>query len=157
MSRRSKPEKRIPSPDPKFRDVQLSVFTNHLMMKGKKSIAEAIVYDALDVIQKRVKDEEPLQVFFKAIKNATPLVEVKARRVGGSTYQVPLEVRGERGFAIACKNVIKFARQRSGLPMAQKLADELMSAYRNEGAAVRKKDETHRMAEASRAFAHYRF
>ena len=157
MSRRNKPTKRVPQPDAKFHDLQVTTFMNHLMMKGKKSISEKIVYGAFELIEKRVKDEVPLEVFKKGIKNATPLVEVKARRVGGSTYQVPLEVRGERGYAIACKNIIKFARQRSGLPMHQKLADEILSAYRNEGSAVRKKDETHRMAEASRAFAHYRF
>lgn len=157
MSRRNKPPKRTARPDAKFGDERVSKFINRMMMRGKKSTSERIFYEAMDTIEKRIKDAKPLEVFHAAVKNATPLVEVKARRVGGSTYQVPLEVRGERGFGVACSNIIKFARTRSGKDMASCLADELLSAYRNEGSAVKKKDETHRMAEASRAFAHYRF
>jgi small subunit ribosomal protein S7 len=157
MSRRNKPEKRTVQPDARFSDERVTRFINRMMLRGKKSVSERIFYNAMETLEKRVKDAKPLDVFHQALKNATPLVEVKARRVGGSTYQVPLEVRGDRGFGIACQNIIKFSRGRSGKNMAICLADELMAAYNNEGASVKKKDETHRMAEASRAFAHYRF
>jgi small subunit ribosomal protein S7 len=132
-------------------------FINRLMQRGKKSVAERIFYNALDVIGERVKDEKPVEVFHKALKRVTPLVEVKARRVGGSTYQVPVEVRPDRGSALASKWIIKFAQTRSSRSMAEKLAEELLSAYRGEGSAIKKKDDTHKMAEANKAFAHYRY
>ena len=157
MSRRHKPAKRIPNIDPKYGSLEVSKFINRLMERGKKSIAERIMYDALEILKKRVKEEEPLKVFEKAVINATPRVEVKARRVGGSTFQVPMEVKPDRGFTLACKSIIRFSKSRSGLGMAQKLADEILAAYKNEGSSIRFKDEKHKMAEASRAFAHYRF
>lgn len=157
MPRRNKPEKRRTPPDARFGDERVARFINRMMLNGKKSTCERIFYNAMETIEKRIKDAKPLDVFHTALKNATPLVEVKARRVGGSTYQVPLEVRVDRGFGIACKNIVKYSRERSGKGMAVCLADELMSAYKNEGSAVRKKEETHKMADASKAFAHYRF
>lgn len=157
MPRRYKPAKRIPNPDPVYNDVEVSKFINRLMQRGKKSTAERIFYQALEALKDRIRDEKPLDVFHKALKKATPLVEVKARRVGGSTYQVPIEVRPDRGSALATGWIIKFAKQRSGKSMDERLAEELLSAYRGEGSAIKKKDDTHKMAEANKAFAHYRY
>jgi small subunit ribosomal protein S7 len=157
MPRRYKPTRRIPAPDPVFNDIEVSKFINRLMLRGKKSVAERIFYQALDVLDKKVPNEKPLDVFHTAVKKVTPLVEVKARRVGGSTYQVPVEVRPDRGKALATGWIIKFANQRSGRSLKEKLAEELLSAYRGEGLAVKKKDDTHKMAEANKAFAHYRY
>ncbi len=157
MPRRYKPARRIPTPDPVFNDVEVSKFINRLMQRGKKSTAERIFYDALDVIGERIRDDKPIEVFQKALKKVTPLVEVKARRVGGSTYQVPVEVRPERGTALASGWIIRFAQQRSSKSMSAKLAEELIAAYRGEGPAVKKRDDTHKMAEANKAFAHYRY
>jgi small subunit ribosomal protein S7 len=157
MPRRYKPAKRIPSPDPLFNNVDVSKFINRLMQRGKKSVAERLFYKSLDVIGTKVKDEKPVEVFVKAMKKVTPLVEVKARRVGGSTYQVPIEVRPERGLALASKWIITYAKQRTGQSMVDKLAEELLAAYRGEGSAIKKKDDTHKMAEANKAFAHYRY
>lgn len=157
MPRRYKPERRIPAPDSVFHDVDVAKFINRLMQRGKKSTAERIFYKALERIGEKIKDEKPVEVFHKALKKATPLVEVKARRVGGSTYQVPVEVRPERGSALASGWIIRFAQQRGSGSMIDRLSEELLSAYRGEGLAIKKKDDTHKMAEANKAFAHYRY
>jgi small subunit ribosomal protein S7 len=132
------------------------MMVRRVMLSGKKSVASRIVYDALNTIQER-SGQDALEVFERAIKNATPLVEVKARRVGGATYQVPMEVRPERGVALALRWLIRFARQRTGRSMSMKLANELMDAANQSGSAIRKREETHKMAEANKAFAHYRY
>ncbi len=157
--RKAKPKKRIILPDPKFNDVLVTRFVNDLMRDGKKSVAYGIFYDALDIVEKRLKDSEvsPLDVWKKALENITPNVEVKSRRVGGATFQVPMEIRPDRKIAISIKNLILFANKRSGKSMAEKLAGEIQSAYNEEGGAYKKKEDTHRMAEANRAFAHFRF
>ncbi|RKD91213.1 30S ribosomal protein S7 [Mangrovibacterium diazotrophicum] len=157
--RKAKPKKRITLPDPKFNDVLVTRFVNDLMIDGKKSIAYGIFYDALTIVENRMKNDEvaPLDVWKKALENVTPAVEVKSRRVGGATFQVPMEIRPERKVSISIKNLILFARKRSGKSMADKLAAEIQAAYNEEGGAFKKKEETHRMAEANRAFAHFRF
>lgn len=157
--RKSKPKKRILLPDPKFNDVLVTRFVNDLMYDGKKSIAYQIFYDAMDIVGNKMKDSElsPLDVFKKALEKITPHVEVKSRRVGGATFQVPMEIRAERKTAISVKNMILFSRKRSGRSMADKLAAEIVAAYNEEGGAFKKKEDTHRMAEANRAFAHFRF
>ena len=157
--RKSKPKKRIILPDPKFNDVLVTRFVNDLMYDGKKSIAYQIFYDAMDIVSVKVKDSEvsPLDVFKKALEKITPHVEVKSRRVGGATFQVPMEIRAERKTSISVKNMILYSRKRSGRSMAEKLAGEIVAAYNEEGGAFKKKEDTHRMAEANRAFAHFRF
>ncbi len=157
--RKAKPKKRITLPDPKFNDVLVTRFVNDLMIDGKKSIAYGIFYDALTIVENRMKNDEvaPLDVWKKALENVTPAVEVKSRRVGGATFQVPMEIRPERKVSISIKNLILYARKRSGKSMADKLAAEIQAAYNEEGGAFKKKEETHRMAEANRAFAHFRF
>jgi len=130
---------------------------NMLMLDGKKSISERIVYDAFDTLKKAVGTNDVLTVFHKAVENVRPHVELKARRVGGATYQIPIEVRHDRGLSLALRWLRNAARTRTGAPMAKKLSDELLSAYKGEGSAVRKREETHKMAEANRAFAHYRW
>ncbi|MCW0482864.1 30S ribosomal protein S7 [Gaoshiqia sediminis] len=157
--RKSKPKKRIILPDPKFNDVLVTRFVNDLMVDGKKSIAYGIFYDALELLGNRLKNEEltPLDVWKKALENVTPAVEVKSRRVGGANFQVPMEIRPERKVSISIKNLILFARKRSGKSMADKLAAEIQAAFNEEGGAFKRKEETHRMAEANRAFAHFRF
>ena len=157
--RKSKPKKRILLPDPKFNDTLVTRFVNDLMVDGKKSTAFKVFYDAIDMVEKRVKDTElsPLDVWKKALVNITPAVEVKSRRVGGATFQVPMEIRPERKNAISMKNMILFARKRSGRSMADKLSAEIVAAFNEEGGAYKKKEDTHRMAEANRAFAHFRF
>ena len=157
--RKSKPKKRIILPDPKFNDVLVTRFVNDLMKHGKKTVAFDIFYDALTIVEQRMKDQElsPLDIWKKALENITPAVEVKSRRVGGATFQVPMEIRHERKAAISIKNLILFARKRSGKSMADKLAAEILAAFNNEGGAFKKKEDTHRMAEANRAFAHFRF
>ena len=157
--RKSKPKKRILLPDPKFNDLLVTRFVNDLMVHGKKSTAYAVFYEAIDMVEKRVKDTEvsPLDVWKKASDNITPGVEVKSRRVGGATFQVPMEVRQERKQSISIKNMIMFARKRSGKSMADKLSAEIVAAFNEEGGAYKKKEDTHRMAEANRAFAHFRF
>lgn len=157
MPRRYKPERRESLPDPVYNNKQVTRFINRLMTRGKKSTAERVFYKALDRISKKIKGEEPLQVFLTAMKKTTPLVEVKARRVGGSTYQVPVEVRPERGEALASGWIIKFAKGRGGRTMDERLSEELMAAYNGEGSSIKKKDDTHKMAEANKAFAHYRY
>jgi small subunit ribosomal protein S7 len=157
--RKSKPKKRIILPDPKFNDVLVTRFVNDLMVDGKKSTAYAVFYQAMEMVEKRAKDTElaPLDVWKKALENITPAVEVKSRRVGGATFQVPMEVRPERKQSISIKNMILFARKRSGKSMADKLSAEIVAAFNEEGGAFKKKEDTHRMAEANRAFAHFRF
>ncbi len=153
--RREVPKRRIPA-DPKFNDVSVTKFMNCLMSEGKKAIAEQIVYGALDVIVDRTR-EDPIRVFKQAVENCEPLVEVKSRRVGGSTYQVPVEVRPERRQALAMRWLIQHARLRGGKSMREKLANELIEASHMRGGAIKKKEDVHRMAEANKAFAHYRW
>jgi small subunit ribosomal protein S7 len=155
MSRRSRPEKPEILGDARFNSVHVQSFINRLMKDGKKSVATTVVYDAMDLIEERTK-RNPLEVFEQAIKNIGPAMEVKPRRVGGATYQVPMEVPPFRRFALASRWLIQAANSRSGKSYAEKLAGELMDAANNTGSAVRKRDETHKMAEANRAFSHYR-
>jgi len=157
--RKSKPKKRILLPDPKFQDVEVTRFVNNMMYSGKKSIAFNIFYDALDIVGNKMKDAEksPLEIWKKALENITPQVEVKSRRVGGATFQVPMEVRPDRKVSISMKNMILFSRKRSGKGMSEKLAAEIVAAFNEEGAAFKRKEDMHRMAEANKAFAHFRF
>ncbi|CAG35849.1 30S ribosomal protein S7 [Desulfotalea psychrophila] len=157
MSRRKTIEKRPVTPDPRFNSVLVAKFTNGLMERGKKSLAQRIFYDAMDLVADRMKDEEPLTVFEEAMEKVRPRVEVKSRRVGGATYQVPMEIRQARRNALAIRWIISYAKSRSGKCMSEKLASEVMDAFNNRGAAVKKRDDTHRMAEANKAFAHYRW
>jgi small subunit ribosomal protein S7 len=157
MSRRRAVQKRPIEADARFNSVLVSKFTNGLMERGKKSVAQRIFYGAMDIVEEKVKDEDPLTIFEEAMEKVRPRVEVKSRRVGGATYQVPMEVRQTRRNALAIRWIISYARSRSGKSMAEKLAAEVMDAYNNRGAAVKKKDDTHRMAEANKAFAHYRW
>ena len=156
MSRRRRAEKRETLPDPKYRDRVLTKFTNSLMYDGKKSIAERIIYGAFDTIEARSKTD-PLKVFHDALDNVRPQVEVRSRRVGGATYQVPVEVRAERSQTLAIRWLIQMSRARSERTMADRLAAELQDAASNRGSAVKKREDTHRMAEANRAFSHYRW
>ena len=156
MPRRREVPKRQILPDPKFHDLLIAKFMNCLMKDGKKAVAEQIVYDAFEVIEQRTK-EDPVRVFHKAVENSRPAVEVKSRRVGGSTYQVPVEVRNERQTALALRWLIDFSRKRPGKRMAEKLANELIEASHQRGGTIKKKEDTHRMAEANKAFAHYRW
>ena len=156
MTRRREVPKRVMLPDPKFKDQTVAKFINVIMLDGKKSIAEGIIYGALDIIQDRGA-EKPLDIFYQALENIRPVVEVKSRRVGGATYQVPVEVRPSRRNALAMRWLVESARKRGEKSMTQRLAGELMDAADNRGAAARKKDEVHRMAEANKAFSHYRF
>ena len=157
MSRRNTADKRVTVPDPRYNNVLVAKFTNGLMERGKKSVARRIFYDAMDLIDTKVPDEEPMLIFEQAMDNVRPRVEVKSRRVGGATYQVPMEVRQARRNALAIRWIISFAQSRSGKSMSENLAAELLDAYNERGAAVKKKDDTHRMAEANKAFAHYRW
>ena len=156
MSRRRRPEKREILPDPKFGDLTLSKFMNSVMLDGKKSVAESIVYGALDNVEARLK-KEPLSVFHEALTNVKPGIEVRSRRVGGATDQVPVEVRVERAPALAIRWLIGAARARSENTLSARLAGELLDAANNRGNAVKKREDTHRMAEANRAFSHYRW
>jgi small subunit ribosomal protein S7 len=156
MARRRRPEKREILPDPRFGDVVLTKFMNLVMYEGKKSVAETIVYGALDNIEARAK-KDPLNVFHEALNNVKPGIEVRSRRVGGATYQVPVEVRPERAQALAIRWLISAARNRSENTMSARLSGELLDASQNRGTAVKKREDTHRMAEANRAFAHYRW
>jgi small subunit ribosomal protein S7 len=156
MSRRSRAEKRDIPADPRFGSPVVTKFVNGMMLGGKKSLAERIVYDAIDILEEK-SGQPGLNVFQQAVTNAKPALEVKSRRVGGATYQVPIEVRPERRQALAIKWLIQFARGRSEKTMAERLAGELLSASRGEGSTIKKKDDTHRMAEANKAFAHYRW
>ena len=156
MSRRRVAAKREVLPDPKFGDKTLAKFINMVMQSGKKSVAEKIVYGALDVVVEKGKGE-PLEVFSKALSNIRPQVEVKSRRVGGATYQVPIEVSNDRGMALAMRWLVDASRARGEKSMGQRLAGEIMDAFEQKGSAVKKREDTHRMAEANRAFAHYRW
>ncbi|HEY9712442.1 MAG TPA: 30S ribosomal protein S7 [Chroococcales cyanobacterium] len=156
MSRRTSAEKRIPEPDPIYQSQLVSRFVNRMMQRGKRSTAQRAFYDSLEILKERSK-QEPMDVFNKAVKNVTPLVEVKARRVGGSTYQVPVEVKQARGVALATQWIITNSRKRPGRTFAERLSSELLDASNGAGNSVRKKDETHKMAEANKAFAHYRY
>ncbi len=156
MSRRRAAEKREILPDPKYGDVLISKFTNGLMLAGKKSVAERIVYGALDVIETKAR-QDPLKVFHEAIENVRPTLEVRSRRVGGATYQVPVEVRAQRRQSLAIRWIVSLARKRSENTMVDRLAGELLDAANNRGAAVKKREDTHRMAEANKAFSHYRW
>ncbi|MDD5634362.1 MAG: 30S ribosomal protein S7 [Candidatus Omnitrophica bacterium] len=155
--RRRRAEKRESLPDPKYNNKLIGKFINMVMDRGKKSLAEKIVYGALDSIKEKVKDKPPIEVLVQALENARPLLEVKARRIGGATYQVPLEVKLERGQFIAMRWIRDFARLQKGKPMDEKLADEIINAYKKEGNSIKKRDDTHKMAEANKAFAHYKW
>jgi len=155
--RKSKPKKRIILPDPKFGDVLVTRFVNNMMIQGKKSTAFIVFYDAMEVVAKKKSEENPLEVWKKALDNVTPLVEVRSRRVGGSTFQIPSEIRPDRRVSMGMKNLILYARKRAGRSMKEKLAAEILAAYNNEGAAYKKKEDTHKMAEANKAFSHFRF
>ena len=156
MSRRSRAEKRETPPDPRFDSPVVTKFINALMLDGKKSTAESIFYDAVELLEQR-SGQPGVNVFLQALNNAKPALEVKSRRVGGATYQVPIEVRPERRSALATRWLISFARGRSEKSMSERLAAELLAASRGEGVTIKKKDDTHRMAEANKAFAHYRW
>jgi small subunit ribosomal protein S7 len=157
--RKGKPKKHVLLPDPKFGDVMVTRFVNDIMKKGKKSIAYTIFYDTLDIIGEKMKDsgKNPLEVWKKALDNVTPLVEVKSRRIGGANFQVPTEVRPERKVSLSVKNIIKYARLRSGKSMSEKLSAEILAAYNNEGGAIKRKEDMHKMAEANKAFAFFKF
>jgi small subunit ribosomal protein S7 len=156
MSRRSQAEKRETPPDPRFQSSAVTKFINNLMLDGKKSIAERIFYDAIDMLEQR-SGQSGLEAFEQALNNAKPALEVKSRRVGGATYQVPIEVRPDRRTALATRWLIGFARARSEKTMAERLAGEFLAASRSEGNTIKRKEDTHRMAEANKAFAHYRW
>jgi len=157
--RKAKPKKRIILPDPKFHDTLVTRFVNMLMLSGKKSVSFNIFYDALEIVANKMKDSEktPLEIWKKALENITPQVEVKSRRVGGATFQVPMEVRPDRKVSLSMKNMILYSRKRTGRGMSDKLAAEIMAAFNEEGAAFKKKEDMHKMAEANKAFAHFRF
>jgi small subunit ribosomal protein S7 len=155
MSRRNKPERRDIIPDVRYGNIQVSNFINYVMRNGKKSVATRMVYDAFDMVEERTK-KSGLEVFEQAMKNGAPVMEVKPRRVGGATYQIPMEVPTFRRFALASRWILQAARSRSGKSFSEKLAGELLDASNNTGTAIRKREETHKMAEANRAFSHYR-
>jgi small subunit ribosomal protein S7 len=156
MPRRAKVFKRNIKPDPKYGNLTVSKFINRLMVRGQKATAEGIIYDAMDIVSKQMK-RDPIEVLEQAIKNATPLLQVKSRRVGGATYQVPIEVRPDRGLSLAMRWLVANSRSRTGKSMAQKLASELSDAAQNQGATIKKREDTHKMAEANKAFAHFRW
>ena len=157
--RKAKPKKRLILPDPRFNDQKVSKFVNHLMYDGKKNLSYEIFYAALEVVGDKMKDAEktPLDIWIEALDKITPQVEVKSRRIGGATFQVPTEIRPDRKESISMKNMILFARKRGGKSMAEKLAAEILDAYNEQGGAFKRKEDLHRMAEANRAFAHFRF
>ncbi|HLV34619.1 MAG TPA: 30S ribosomal protein S7 [Spirillospora sp.] len=155
MPRRNRPAKRQIPPDNKFQNVHVAMFINRMMHGGKKSIAQTIMYRALDIIEERAK-RDPIEVFEQALRNVSPSVEVKPKRVGGSTYQVPMEVPHDRSISLAMRWILEYARGRGGRNMEEKLAAELLDAANGQGNAIKRKDDTHRMAEANRAFAHFR-
>ena len=154
--RRRRPEKRTINPDPIHGDLIVAKFINNLMKNGKKSVAEKIVYNSFELIAKKEKTETPLDIFKKALKNAAPILEVKSRRIGGATYQVPIEIPENRRMALAMRWIISFARSRKGNSMVDRLTSELIAASKNEGSTIKKKEDTHKMAEANKAFAHFR-
>lgn len=156
MRRRRVPKRKV-IPDPKFDSEIVAKFVNALMLKGKKSKAEGIVYGAFEIIKQKLNDPDPLKIFYKALDNVRPRLEVKPRRIGGATYQVPVEVKQDRGTSIAIRWVRDFAKQKKGRSMKERLAEELLSAYKGEGASVKKRDDMHKMAESNKAFAHFRW
>src|SRR5438270_6549115 len=156
MPRRNRPERRTVAADPIYNSEAVAKFVNIVMKDGKRSVAERVMYDALTRAGRQAR-KEPIDVFDSALRNATPLLEVKPRRVGGATYQVPIEIRPDRRLALARRWLVRFARQRAGKSMAEKLASELLDASNNTGGAVRRKEETHRMAESNKAFSHFRY
>ena len=155
--RKSKPKKRTLIPDPRFNDTMVSKFVNNIMLKGKKNIAYDIFYEAMDIVDEKLEEEDALDVFKKALANVTPAVEVRSRRIGGATFQIPSEIRPGRKMSIGMKSLVNFSRKRHEKTMGQKLAAEIIAAYKEEGAAYKKKEDTHRMAEANKAFSHFRF
>ncbi len=157
--RKAKPKKHVILPDPVFGDQKVSKFVNHLMYDGKKNTSYEIFYKALDIVKSKTEKEEksPLEIWKQALDNVTPLVEVKSTRIGGATFQVPTEIRADRKESVSMKNLINYARKRGGKSMADKLAAEILDAYNNQGGAYKRKEDMHRMAEANRAFAHFRF
>ncbi len=157
--RKAKPKKHVILPDPVFGEVMVAKFVNHLMLDGKKSTAYTVFYNALELVGEKMKNQEQtsLEVWKQALNNITPLVEVKSRRIGGATFQVPTEIRPDRKESISMKNMINYARKRGGHSMSEKLAAEIVDAFNSQGGAFKKKEEMHRMAEANRAFAHFRF
>ncbi len=154
--RKAKPKIRIILPDPKFSDVLVTQFVNNMMMGGKKSTAYKLFYEAMDIVAEK-SNEDPVEVWKKALTNVTPAVEVRSRRIGGATFQIPSEIRPGRKMSIGMKNLISFSRKRHEKSMGKKLAGEILAAYKEEGAAFKKKEDTHRMAEANKAFSHFRF
>lgn len=154
--RKARPKKRIILPDPKFNDTLVTQFVNNLMLRGKKTVAYNIFYDAIEIVDNKM-EEDGLEVWKKALSNVTPAVEVKSRRIGGATFQIPTEIRPGRKMSIGMKNLIGFAKKRHEKSMAQKLAGEIMAGFKDEGGAFKKKEDTHRMAEANKAFSHFRF
>jgi small subunit ribosomal protein S7 len=156
MRRRKAQEKEI-LPDPKFNSKIVAKFINMVMIQGKKSVAEKIVYGAFDILKVQLNEQDALKIFYKAIDNARPRLEVKPRRVGGATYQVPIEVKQQRGTSIALRWIRDFAVAKKGKTMKEKLADEIITAYKGEGSSIKKRDDTHKMAEANKAFAHFRW
>jgi len=157
MARRHRAEKRELIPDPRYNNQVVAYMINCVMERGKKSVAAKIVYGALEDIQAQLKDEDPVHVFTTAIENVSPRLEVKSRRVGGATYQVPLEVKPKRQIALATRWIISLAAKRKGVPMRRALASEVIDAFKGQGAAIKKRDDTHKMAQANKAFAHYRW
>jgi small subunit ribosomal protein S7 len=156
MPRRKRAEKREIKPDPKYNDYEVAKFVNKIMWDGKKSLAYKIFYKAMDIIKEKTK-EDPISIFKKALNNVKPRLEVRPRRVGGATYQIPIEVPPHRSLSLAIRWIVESARSRKGKPMAERLADEILEASRGEGPSVKKKEDTHKMAESNRAFAHYRW
>ncbi|MDZ7741479.1 MAG: 30S ribosomal protein S7 [Bacteroidota bacterium] len=154
--RKSKPKKRIIVPDPRFNDTMVTKFVNNLMLRGKKDLAFKVFYTAIDIVVEKT-GEDGLEVWKKALANVTPSVEVRSRRIGGATFQIPSEIRAGRKLSIGMKNMIKFARKRHEKTMGAKLAGEIMAGYKEEGAAYKRKEDTHRMADANKAFSHFRF
>ncbi len=154
--RKSRPKIRQLLPDPKFNDVMVTKFVNNVMLEGKKELAFKIFYEAIEIVSEKTK-EDGLEVWKKALANVTPNVEVRSRRIGGATFQIPSEIRSERKMSIGMKSLVKFARNRHEKTMGQKLAGEILSAYKEEGSAFKKKEDTHRMADANKAFSHFRF
>ncbi|MFZ4462795.1 MAG: 30S ribosomal protein S7 [Bacteroidales bacterium] len=154
--RKAKPKKRIILPDPKFSDVLVTKFVNNMMYEGKKNVAYEIFYEAMDIVGQK-SGEDSVEVWKKALANVTPAVEVRSRRIGGATFQIPSEIRANRKMSIGMKNLIGYARKRHEKSMGQKLAGEILAAYKEEGSAYKKKEDTHRMAEANKAFSHFRF
>ena len=154
--RRRRPEKRTILPDPIYKDLIVAKFINYIMVGGKKSIAEKIFYNSLDIISSQLKTDKPIDVFKKAINNVSPMLEVKSKRIGGATYQVPMEVAENRKMALAMRWILNYSRSRKGKTMSSRLAAELVAASNNEGSSVKKKEDTHKMAEANKAFAHFR-